>query len=307
MFLLIDANSIIHQCHFVSKTYDVDGPNLYWKRLSNYINLFDPDYLAIVNDNHNHKSKNFQINKDYKANRHTDDKLYKDYPRYNEISDALGPVVSVYGEEADDTIASLIHQFVPPYDFVDLGSISDNKIETNHQLSKEGKEFIRNLKKQSSLSMFEQDVVNQAFGEKNIGDVVYISSDKDLTQLVDDDITTGYYEISGKELNWNRQSVFDKFGVYPELVPDWKALVGDPSDGYGGIKGIGGQTASKLLNSYGSVFNIYDALENETIQTSPSIKKKLTNGKDECMNCYRLAKLNQYLELPVDSINDLKV
>ena len=44
-----------------------------------------------------------------------------------------------------------------------------------------------------------------------------------------------------------------KFGVEPQLIPDFLALVGDAADGYPGISGIGAVTAARLLNQYGSI------------------------------------------------------
>ncbi len=51
----------------------------------------------------------------------------------------------------------------------------------------------------------------------------------------------------------NAKGVHEKFGVGPELIPDFLALVGDAADGYPGIPGIGRITAARLLNRYGRI------------------------------------------------------
>jgi len=75
--------------------------------------------------------------------------------------------------------------------------------------------------------------------------------DKDLAQCVRDDRVV-QVDRRGNKIR-NAQAVREKFGVWPNLIPDFLALVGDAADGYPGIKGIGPVTAARLLNRYGSI------------------------------------------------------
>jgi DNA polymerase-1 len=91
-------------------------------------------------------------------------------------------------------------------------------------------------------------------------DVLIISSDKDLMQLVSDKVQFYDFEsgIKGRpgyrpERRIDRQGVIDYFGVPPEKVIDVQALVGDTSDNIPGVPGIGVKTASALIGEYGDL------------------------------------------------------
>src|SRR5690606_34406041 len=57
------------------------------------------------------------------------------------------------------------------------------------------------------------------------------------------------------------KAVKKRFGFGPELLPDYKALRGDPSDNIPGVRGIGEKTATTLINAYGTIEKLYSALE----------------------------------------------
>jgi len=80
--------------------------------------------------------------------------------------------------------------------------------------------------------------------------VTIISSDKDLMQLVDDDVSL-MDPVKGTLVG--REGVIEKFGVPPELVVDAQALIGDSSDNVPGAPGIGVKTAAQLLLEYGNL------------------------------------------------------
>ena len=87
-------------------------------------------------------------------------------------------------------------------------------------------------------------------------DVLIISSDKDLMQLVADKVLFYDFESGAKgrpgyrpERKIDRQGVIDYFGVPPEKVIDVQALVGDTSDNVPGVPGIGVKTAAQLITN----------------------------------------------------------
>jgi 5'-3' exonuclease len=75
--------------------------------------------------------------------------------------------------------------------------------------------------------------------------------DKDLAQCVREDRVVQIDRRAGTILDKN--GVLNKFGVYPQLIPDFLALAGDSADGYPGIPGIGKIGAARLLNQYGPI------------------------------------------------------
>ena len=89
-------------------------------------------------------------------------------------------------------------------------------------------------------------------------EVVVISSDKDLMQLVGQSI--GMWDPM-KSRNIEREQVIERFGVGPELVRDCLALAGDSSDNVPGVPGIGVKTAAQLLIEYGSLEALLDNAE----------------------------------------------
>ena len=85
--------------------------------------------------------------------------------------------------------------------------------------------------------------------------VVIASSDKDLAQLVEGD-TILFDGMKNQKID--REGVLEKYGVYPELIRDYLALMGDTSDNIPGIVGVGPKTAAKWLNEYGSLDNLIE-------------------------------------------------
>jgi 5'-3' exonuclease len=90
-----------------------------------------------------------------------------------------------------------------------------------------------------------------AAADENVQKVCIWTPDKDLAQCVRGDRVVQVDRRGMKILN--AEGVREKFGVDPELIPDFLALVGDAADGYPGIKGIGRQTAALLLNRHGKI------------------------------------------------------
>ncbi len=82
------------------------------------------------------------------------------------------------------------------------------------------------------------------------GEVVIVSSDKDLMQLVTDRVSM--FDPM-KQLRIGPDQVFEKFGVYPDKVVDLQALTGDSVDNVPGAPGIGVKTASALITEYGDL------------------------------------------------------
>src|SRR5713226_2655536 len=90
-----------------------------------------------------------------------------------------------------------------------------------------------------------------ASGNERVEKVCIWTPDKDLAQCVRGDRVV-QVDRKGKAIR-NAEGVREKFGVEPDLIPDFLALVGDTADGYPGIAGIGAVTAARLLNQYGAI------------------------------------------------------
>jgi len=123
---------------------------------------------------------------------------------------------------------------------------------------------------------------------KMISEVVIITGDKDLMQLVDEKVSL-FVPVRGLSETkiFNIKDVQEKLGVLPTQVVDLKALMGDMSDNYPGVAGIGPKVAIDLLTEYQNLDNIYQNLDN----IKPSIKEKLEISKDNAYLSKKLATL----------------
>jgi 5'-3' exonuclease len=92
--------------------------------------------------------------------------------------------------------------------------------------------------------------------DRRVEKVCIWANDKDLGQCVRDDRVVQIIR-KGMQVR-NAAAVRAKFGVDPELIPDYLALVGDAQDGYPGIRGIGPSTAAALLNKHGPIESFPD-------------------------------------------------
>ena len=90
-----------------------------------------------------------------------------------------------------------------------------------------------------------------ASADKRVEKICIWTPDKDLAQCVRGDRVV-QMDRRGNKIR-NAEGVREKFGVAPELIPDFLALVGDAADGYPGIPGIGAVTAAQLLNRHGTI------------------------------------------------------
>ena len=127
-----------------------------------------------------------------------------------------------------------------------------------------------------------------------------ISSDKDLLQLISDNVSMKLLK-SKDVIRYNLVTFRRDWGIEPENIVDLKALMGDSSDNIPGVKGIGEKTALKLIQDYDCLDGIYESLS----EIKPSVKAKLESDKDNAYKSFELATI--YKKVPLEfSIDDLK-
>ena len=114
-------------------------------------------------------------------------------------------------------------------------------------------------------------------------DVVLITSDKDLMQLVSDHVTL-YDTMKDRRVSY--AEVEEKFGCPPELVPDALGIWGDSSDNIPGVKGIGEKGAKALLARWQGLDEIYAHIEEVT---PPGVRDKLERDRDNAFLSRELA------------------
>lgn len=130
--------------------------------------------------------------------------------------------------------------------------------------------------------------------------VTIVSSDKDLMQLINDDISM---LDTMKNRIINKEEVYKKFGVYPEKVIDVQSLAGDSIDNIPGVPGIGIKTAALLINEYGNLDNLFKKTDEITQKKR---RENLKNFADQAYLSKKLVTLKDDVDLPIP-LKDTKI
>ncbi len=125
--------------------------------------------------------------------------------------------------------------------------------------------------------------------------VKIVSGDLDFLQLVSEKIVL--VKLNGKveqSVLYGPKETKARYGITPLQMIDLKALMGDSSDNYKGIEGIGPKTASQLLQQYGTIEGIYDHLT----ELKSSLQEKFRSHREYVFHCRDLARLRT--DVPVE-------
>jgi len=134
----------------------------------------------------------------------------------------------------------------------------------------------------------------------NNNEVIIVTGDRDILQLVEKNVSL---LMPGRGLSdakiYKKEETLERMGVLPSQIIDLKALMGDPSDNYKGVKGIGPKTAINLLSKYENLDNIYNHLD----ELSEKQKNLLIENKESAYLSYKLATIVCDLEIDFDIKN----
>ena len=130
-------------------------------------------------------------------------------------------------------------------------------------------------------------------------DIVILSGDKDLMQLISDRVSM--YDPM-KDKTFQVPEVKERFGVTPDKVVEVMGLCGDASDNIPGVPGIGGKTASRLIEEFGSIEGL---LKNLDRVKNAKLRTNLAHYAEQARLSRELATLNVHAPLPLD-LKDLK-
>jgi DNA polymerase-1 len=135
-------------------------------------------------------------------------------------------------------------------------------------------------------------------------ETVIATGDKDMLQLVDADTRVIMLSGWGRETKViDRKAVESKYGIPPELLPDYFALMGDAIDNVKGVPGIGPKTAGKLVKQYGSLDDIYAGLDT---MKRDRVRKALEDNREAAFRSRELVTVHRRVPLSV-GIEDLKI
>lgn len=276
--VLIDGNAILHRAyHALPSTLTTrkgEPINAVYGLVSMFLTIIadlKPTHIAVCFDRKEPTFRKKEF-KDYQAHRPEMDKeLSGQFEKAKDTLSAFGvPIYEKAGFEADDVIGTLARQ------------------------ATKGK----NKEKNSTLPLSRSPAL--------IEEVVIVTGDRDILQLVNDKVKV-YMPIRGLKDSQllGDDEVLAKMGVAPDKIVDFKALVGDPSDNYKGVPGIGPKTAITLLSKYKSVEGVYKNMD----KIDESLAKKLKEGKDSANQSQKLAKIvtNVPVKLSLEDAGTWKV
>lgn len=278
--VLIDGNAILHRAyHALPPLTAPDGSvvNAVYGFVAILIKIFNdlkPTHMAVAFDRPEPTFRK-SLYKDYQGKRpEMDGDLVTQIPKVQGLVRAFGiPIYDKAGFEADDVIGTVCRQITNP----------------KHQIPNKSQAPNSNV--------------------SNIEEVIIVTGDKDILQLVDDKRRVKVF-MPTKGLSegklYGEADVVERLGVKPDKIPDLKAFMGDQSDNYPGVPGIGPKTAVDLVTRYGSVEKMYKKLSAISFQPSARAQEKLSAGVvDKLLKGEESAKMSKNLatirtDVPVD-------
>src|SRR5687768_1150230 len=133
--------------------------------------------------------------------------------------------------------------------------------------------------------------------EKGI-DVMVVTGDRDMFQIVGDGVQVMATSRGITETKvYDRQAVIDRYGIPPELIPDFYGLKGDTSDNIPGVPGIGDKTASDLLQRFGDLETVLGSVDEIS---GAKRKENLTNHADDARVSKELATIQRDVPVEID-------
>lgn len=268
--VLIDGNAILHRAFHALPPLTTPGGEMinavygFTTMLLRLISDLQPTHIAVCFDR---PAPTFRkkIFTEYQSKRpKMDDALVGQVDRVHEVVQVLGiPIFEKDGFEADDVLGTIVEKV--------LHRRADNQ-PTGHQ------------------------------SPNDIDQIIIVTGDKDLLQLVEDEKVLLYMPTKGLSEGklYGEKETVERIGVPPKLVPDYKALAGDSSDNYPGIPGVGPKTALEILEKAGSIEGLYKGIEKKSFGLSDGLLKKIKEGQESALMSYQLATIKTDVPLDVE-------
>ena len=129
-------------------------------------------------------------------------------------------------------------------------------------------------------------------------DVVILTGDQDTMQLVNDNVRIlTPAKGANPPVLYGPEQVVAKYGVRPDQIVDYKAMIGDSSDNIPGVAGIGPKSAAALLNEFETLENMYENLEKIT---NEKVREKLRAGRDSALLSQDLSRIVVDMKIDLD-------
>lgn len=264
--LLIDGNAILHRgYHAYPPLTNPQGEMInavfgFFSMLLTVLADQHPDYLVVCFDRGKPTFRQ-SMYAGYHAHRpKMSDDFFPQVAMVHEILEKMNVrIFELDGYEADDLIGTIATEVVNGRG---LPHISDDARQSFSNVSNDLRSLSESRQQASSKK---QNNTKSTFSSSESGqtstseiEVVIVTGDRDLLQLVNGHVKV-LMPVNGftKTVLFDESAVEEKYGVHPKQFIDYKALIGDASDGYPGVTGIGPKTAAKLLQEHGTFEKLY--------------------------------------------------
>ena len=280
--LLIDGNAILHRAYHAlppltnTKGEVVNGVYGFFSMLLTVMNDLKPECIIVCFD----RPKPTFRQTMYAGYQQHRPKMADDLvPQVGILHEMLAKmkvlVFEIDGYEADDLLGTIAFQVV------DAGPVG--------RFSRPTASLASPAKGEASLSPGARRESLAPATRKDVLDdleVVILSGDRDMLQLVNGRVRVLAPVVGVKNtILYDSAKVEEKYGITPGQVVDYKALVGDASDGYQGVPGVGPKTAAHLLQNYRTLEGIYEHVG----ELNPKLGEKLAQGSEQAALCKKLA------------------
>lgn len=153
---------------------------------------------------------------------------------------------------------------------------------------------------QDGIAGYEADDVIGTVAQ-HVDNLTIVSGDRDLLQLINETNQIWLTKKGYTEYHYYDYEAFkEQYGITPQQFIDVKALMGDASDGYSGVQGIGEKTALKLIQTHGSVDTLLDNLH----MLTPKMQEKITVDMESLRMSQRLAEIITDVPIKLDGLMD---
>lgn len=210
----------------------------------------------------------------------------------NAVYGVTSMLITLFDQLKPDYVVAAMDSVEPTFRVEDFTAYKAHRKPMEDDLASQIDKVFEILKafgiKQITVNGYEADDIIGTIA-KDVGgevEVVIVSNDKDLWQLVTKDVLV-MSPSKGNGTDWIGPSEVEKrMGFSPKQLIDYKALRGDPSDNIPGVYGVGEKTAKKLIGEYENVEKIYKNIDKIT---PDSLREKLANSAEEAVMSKHLA------------------
>lgn len=143
------------------------------------------------------------------------------------------------------------------------------------------------------IENYEADDIIGTYSKKIDEEVLVVSSDRDLLQLISPNVRMKLLKMKDY-VYYDEKSFYEDYSIKPIEIIDLKALMGDSSDNIKGVAGIGEKTALKLIKEYHTIDNLYKNIDD----LKGKVKENLLNDKESAYKSLELATI--YLDVPIE-------